>query len=394
MKKSLNNILVLVCICAIVSVILAITNAITAPAIEANEKAKVTKALLEVMPDGISFKPIDISQTKLPSTVEEAYRAENGGYVIKLKTTGFSTGMVIMCGVRADGTVSGSKLIASSETPNIGGVAATEFANITIGKSISDIEAVDIIAGATKTTEAYRSAVRDALNAALALQGVDVEVRTEEEILQDNLAAALPSANGDFEPYFITETLNGVSRVYQAKNKSGFVCVIGEEFVGLDSEGAVLSDTSDETAATAKNAILTLLSSETSDLLPTDYEGLSSLLVSAKKTATGNYVLEINGEGYGIKGTRKPSGKYILIRISLTSDGKIIDCMTVSQEETDGIGSVCANESFYGQFDGKTEANYGEIDAISGATTTTNGYKQAILIAFESVKIFERGATA
>ena len=394
MKRSLNNILVLVCICAVVSVILAITNALTAPAILANEKAKVKKALLQVMPDGVSFEQIDISTTKLPSTVEEAYRAENGGYVIKLKTTGYASGMVIMCGVSADGKVVGTKMIASGETPSIGGVAADTISKALIGKNADNVVEVDTIGGATKTTAAYRNAVKDALNAALALQGIDVEVRTEEEILRDNLNAALPSAGGEFEPYFIAEKLTNVSRVYQAKNKSGFVCVIGEQFVGLNAVGEALSESSDETAEIAETAMRTLFASETRDLTLTSYEGLSSRLVSAKKTATGNYVLEINGAGYGINGTRNPSGKYILIRVSLTSDGTIIDCMTVSQDETDGIGAACAEESFYGQFDGKTEENYDEIDAISGASLTTDGYKQAILVAFESVKIFERGAAA
>ena len=75
----------------------------------------------------------------------------------------------------------------------------------------------------------------------------------------------------------------------------------------------------------------------------------------------------------------------------MTAQGQIIDCLTVSQQETDGIGSACAEESFYGQFVGKTEENYDQIDAISGATLTTNGYKKAILRAFEAVNILEGG---
>ena len=102
----------------------------------------------------------------------------------------------------------------------------------------------------------------------------------------------------------------------------------------------------------------------------------------------------IKGAGYGITGGDKyhpASGEYIQILVSMTADGKIIDCLTVYQKETEGIGSACENESFYGQFVGKTEDNYAEIDAISKATLTTNGYKQAILRAFNTVKIFEGG---
>ena len=71
------------------------------------------------------------------------------------------------------------------------------------------------------------------------------------------------------------------------------------------------------------------------------------------------------------------------------ADGKIIVCETVSQKETDGIGSACADASFYSQFNGKTAENYGEIDAISGATITTQGYKTAVSKIFEAIKILK-----
>ena len=75
----------------------------------------------------------------------------------------------------------------------------------------------------------------------------------------------------------------------------------------------------------------------------------------------------------------------------MTAEGKIIDCLTVSEGETDGLGDACADDSFYGQFVGKTEENYTEIDAISGATLTTDGYKQAIERAFTVVKTLVGG---
>ena len=389
MKKYLSNILVLVCICAVVSVILSVTNALTAPKIEANEKEKTRKALLQVMPDGVSFEPVDISAETLPSTVREVYRAENGGYVIKLSTTGYSTGFVIMCGIRTDGTVSGAVCLSSTETLGYEKTYGQSF----LDKNKEEVEGVDTIAGATKTTAAYRSAVGDALNAALILYGHDVDIRTEEEILRDNLSAALPSANGEFEKRFLAEKLVGVDAVYEAKNKSGFVFLMGEQFIGLDENGKVISEIAEDVAATANTAAALLLASQTSPISLSSYAGLPTSLTSAEKTATGNYVLELKAAGYGIYGTRKPSGEYITIRVSLTSDGTVIDCLTLSQAETEGVGSVCAEESFYGQFRGKTEDTYTQIDAISRATVTTDGYKKAILDAFTSVRIFEKGAT-
>ena len=125
------------------------------------------------------------------------------------------------------------------------------------------------------------------------------------------------------------------------------------------------------------------------------YPDLTAYVLSAKKTATGNYVVETKGAGYGIKGGddyHPASGKYIEIRICLSAQGKIIDVVTTFQEESKGIGDACANEKFYGQFEGKTQADYKEIDAISGATVTTNAYLKAIERAFESLQILEGGS--
>ena len=88
---------------------------------------------------------------------------------------------------------------------------------------------------------------------------------------------------------------------------------------------------------------------------------------------------------------KKHSKHERLIRVSMTREGRIIDCLTVSEAETDGLGDACADESFYGQFAGKTEENYTEIDAISGATLTTDGYKQAIQRAFAAVNLLKGG---
>ena len=116
MKKSVVSTVVLVAICAVMAVLLALTNAITAPIIEKNQDAAANEALLEVMPNGQGFEKIDLSAYTLPSTVNEVYKEANGGYVVKMTTTGYASGMMIMCGINADGTVSGAVCLGSSET--------------------------------------------------------------------------------------------------------------------------------------------------------------------------------------------------------------------------------------------------------------------------------------
>jgi electron transport complex protein RnfG len=381
------------CVCVVITIALAITNSITAPIIEKNENAAANEALLVVMPNGKSFEKVDISNYTLPSTVVEAYKAETGGYVLKLETAGYASGFVIMCGVGADGKVTGAAVLSSGETPNIGGVAADKMAVNVSGKDASDIDSVDTIAGATKTTEAYRAAIKDALNAAIILGGGDVDIRTEEEILLENISEALPAAEGKFTKLFITEVITGIGAIYKADNGKGAVCIVGEEFIALDENYNVITEVSEDVARTVKEQAEKALTSTFEDIDLTKYADLPSALLSAKLTASGNYVLELRAAGYGINGDRYiASGEYIRIRVSMTAEGKIIDCFTVYQAETDGIGSACADEKFYGQFVGKTQENYGDIDGISGATITTRGYKTAILRAFESVAILKGGA--
>ncbi len=392
MKKSIKSIVVLVCICITVAVLMAMTNYITAPIIDEEEQEKANAALLEVLPGAEGFETVDISSYTLPATVTEVYRATSGGYVIKLSTTGYAPGMVIMCGVSPEGEVVGTKLISSGETPSkLGDVDKAGFIPALVGKNVGDVDSVDTVSGVTKTTSAYRAAVKDALNAVIILGGGSVDLRTEEEILAENLAAALPAGEGEFEKHFFVEVVEGVDAIYTAKNQKGYVAVVGEQFIGADADGKVITECSDEDKAAVEAALATVGASVLADVDLSLYEGLPSQLISAKRTASGNYVIDIKGAGYGINGEWHASGEYIVIRVSITASGRIIDTLTVSESESEGIGDACANESFYGQFDGKTEENYADIDAISGATLTTDGYKTAILRAFNCVKIFEEG---
>ena len=394
MSKSVKSIVTLVAICAVVTVVLALTNAITAPIIEANDAKAANAALLEVLPDGGSFTLADTAALTLPATVSEVYTAENGGTVVRLSTTGYASGMALMVGINPDGTVSGTKLIASQETPSIGGAAADTFSASVVGADITTVDGLATVSGATKTTAAYKNAVRDALNTVIILGGGSVDLRTEEEILADALSEALPAANGAFTKHFFVEVTEGVDAIYFADNGTGAVCIVDDQFIPLDASLTVITTCDETVAQNVKSVVDTVRATTTTALDLTAYAGLPEHLVKAEKTASGNYVMEIKAAGYGITGGDEyhpASGEYIMIRVSVTPDGRVIDCLTLSEEETDGIGSACADETFYGQFDGKTEETYQNIDAISGATLTTDGYKKAILRAFACVKIFEGG---
>ena len=319
-----------------------------------------------------------------------------------MNVTGKSAGLIILCGINAEGKVVSTKVVSDQETdsydvkvfPDVEG-ENSKYA----GMTLTDYSEY-IVAGATLTSRAYANAVKAALQAFVVANGGEVDLRTEEEILLDNLSAALPSANREFTKVFFVEKITGVDAIYSANNGSGYVAVIGETFVATDATGAVTGEADAAVAATVTTAVQTVVGSTSTEIdlseKAEELDILANYLVSVKVTATGNYDVIIKGAGYGITGGdsyHPASGKYIIIRVSISADGDIIDCLTVEEYETDGIGDACAKPDFYEQFIGKTESNYGEIDAINKATLTTNGYKNAILRAFQAVAILKGGAS-
>ncbi len=387
MIKHIKSIVSLTLICAVVSVLLALTNNLTSPIIKEQENAAVNESLSVVFPNGQDFSLIDLSQYELPETITEIYSEKSGGYVFKMTTAGYGTNFVLMCGINKDGIVTGATYISSNETLGV----EKDYGNTLKDKTIETIDNVETISGATRTTGAYKEAIKDALNSFTIINGGTVDLRDETQILNDNLNAALPQADGKFTSIFIADDIGEFTDVYSADNGAGYVLILGETFIATDKDGNVLTETNETLKANAQAAIKTIINSSVTEIDITKYQAMPTQILKAYKTNNGNYVFELRASGFGINGDKyyNPSGEYIYIKASATKDGKIISCITESQKETDGIGSACGEKSFYSQFNGKTEADYSEIDAISGATITTNGYKTAISKIFAAIKILE-----
>ena len=392
MKKSVQSTIVLVAICAVMAILLALTNAVTAPIIKINEDNAANEALLVVMPDGEGFEKVDISSYTLPSTVTEVYKEAKGGYVVTLTTAGYGSGLVIMCGVSPDGTVTGAVCLGSSETL---GKEKTFGENFT-GKDAAGVDAIDTISGATETTAAYKSAVKDALNAAVILGGGEADLRSPEEIFADNLKEALPSAEGEFVKQAIADKDAQIDFIYVAKNGAGYVYVIGEDtFIGIDAEGNLTATGYDDATIELVTEKVALAASHTK--VDTTDSGINKNITSVQKTEEGNYVIEVNGLGFAYFGDESHyvEGKDIPIQICvvISPEGVMLECLTVAHQESSGYGAACGEESYYGQFDGKTADNYKDVDIVGSPTygITNSGYLKAIERCFDAVKILEGG---
>lgn len=164
-KNIIKPVIVLTCICLVVSVLLAYVNSVTAPIIAEAEQKTAQEAMAEVLPEADSFEPINIDG--LPERVDEVYCAENGsGYVFMLTTKGYGGDMKLICGINADGTIEACKTLSHSETSGLGSKTAEDpYRNQYCGKSADTLGEVDAISGATISSTAYMNAVQDAFEA-------------------------------------------------------------------------------------------------------------------------------------------------------------------------------------------------------------------------------------
>ena len=71
----------------------------------------------------------------------------------------------------------------------------------------------------------------------------------------------------------------------------------------------------------------------------------------------------------------------------MKADGTNEKCKTHSHAETSGLGSKTAEDPYRSQYSGKSAEELSEVDAISGATISSNAYKNAIEDAFKAYEI-------
>ena len=401
-KKSLKDVVVLVVICAVFATILAAVNSVTAPIIAERLEGAANQAYEAVMPGATGFEDVDLSSYTLPATVVEAKREKSGmGYAVKLETKGYGPGMILIIGVDANGVVTGATCITSSET---NGVEKTYGDNF-VGKNLADSAAVDTVGGSTLTSQAYKSAVSDAINTATILGGGSADLRTPEEILKDNLMTALPEGGEDFTLMFMVEVIEGVDKIYSADNGKGYVCVIGEEFIGVGEDGVALGDSANKAVAEAAVAIVDATEIEEVTLTDEYKKSFTSItevgytvVTKVQKTLSGNYIVDLETDGFGVLGDDSGyisgSGERMKIRVALSSEGKVIDAQTIYHSETETYGGLQLKDGAYNfGFISKTESEVSGAEIVAGCTRTTQAFKQAVLLAFETVTTLEGGAT-
>ncbi len=153
MRSKLIPALTLALICLTVALILASVNLLTEEKIAQEQYKKEQSALKDIMPAGDNFTSIYVDG--IDESITAVYSEDNGGYIFKVSTKGYNSGLVILCGIDAKGNLTGVNSTQTSETPSKENGIGELFNGMN-----ADSQKEIIVSGATKTSKAYSEAVR------------------------------------------------------------------------------------------------------------------------------------------------------------------------------------------------------------------------------------------
>ncbi|WGX76708.1 RnfABCDGE type electron transport complex subunit G [Paraclostridium bifermentans] len=168
---------ILFAICAVASLMLSLTNNITAPVIQQRNIQANNESRQEVLQVAEEFKEVTNVKNDL---IEEVYQGTKGGevvgYTIKTTPKGYGGKVEVMVGISNDGKISGVKIGNNSETPGLGSKSADpSFKDQYNGKSTktplnvvkgnaSNENDIVAISGATITSKAVTAGVNAAMD--------------------------------------------------------------------------------------------------------------------------------------------------------------------------------------------------------------------------------------
>lgn len=401
--------IVLTAICLVVSAALAGTYNLTKPVIAAQQQGAADAARAVVLEGAGSFTQLDASSYE---NVTEIYKEDSGlGYVITSTAKGYGGEMTVMTGIKADGTISGIKVISHSESQGIGSNVVANDEYLAKYSGADSTLQVDNYTGATVSSKALKSALTSAFKAFGGVAGVEV---AEEKV--DPKEVIFPEAT------FTEITLEGADKAYIADGR-GYIVVtsdtgfdgkievytgfdadwkiagvalgdngetpgiggaVGEtdytgQYVGKDTlddiqavSGATYSSTGFKNCVTKALALIPALQQYDLDLnkefFPdaTEFTVLEGIEKADKVVRCGDqgYVITVSTDGY--------HGRFAL-RIGFDSDDKIVKIQVVESHESVGFGAQLTEQSYLDTWTGK---GLGEAaDAISGATVTSDAFR-------------------
>ncbi|MCL2210056.1 MAG: FMN-binding protein [Treponema sp.] len=160
-KEFIMPIIVLSLICLFVSGALAVVNGFTKPVIDLAAAERAAAARKEIIPQADGFELLHPEGA--PRSITEIYRATNDtGYIFMISIPGYGGDIKMICGIDNNGRIIKTAVLAHTETKGMTDpVFAEPHQNQYPGKD-KNLENIIPVTGATISSNAYKSGVRDA----------------------------------------------------------------------------------------------------------------------------------------------------------------------------------------------------------------------------------------
>ncbi len=407
-NDSIKSIVVLGSICLVVAILLSAVNYVTAPIIEEAAGAAASESLKVVLPDATSFEEVALPEGTA-ETVTGIHKDVGGsGYAVTLSTSSSysQSPMTFTVGFGVDGKIVAVEMTNYAETKDFG-----DYPQSYVGAD-SALGGVELAAGVTYSSTAFKAAVEDAFAALISLGGISEGQKSEEQIIAEIMANALPGAVDSAGKFRVSEVkidMPNVISAYKAENGVGGAAVVdymGKKLVCAmsasgsvcfyDLEANVVIDADFTFAkniaeaagvyAIAENdhklAEATLVEGETLEKIELKNQfGIvsSAYRITSPTRSSDAYVFVARPFGY-----KDPMAMTFVIE-----NGSVVSYKNIGDfiQYGEYYSVPGLSESDYMQsITGKTEADVGDDMLVAGATISTSAAKKAAEDAFAAYK--------
>ncbi len=326
---------------------------------------------------------VDSTDMSAEDAVPAVAVVEAEGEVFTGSTQGFAGPVAVEVTI-SEGVITGIKIGDDqfAETPGFGAKALEEdFQKQFIGKSLPvSVEDIDAIAGATITTNAVIEAINNAEQIA--------DVATAEAISGTVYTA---SAEGFAGPVAVEVTVDNdqITAIVIGDNQfaetPGFGALALEDDFQKQFIGKSLPVKAEDIDAIAgatitTNAVIDAINSAfggTSEEIPAD----TATSATADTTASATAAVETEGEETVLVGSAQGFNGPVVVEVTVDANNTIT-AITIGDEtfvETLGFGTNVQRESYTSKFIGRViPLQDGDIDAVTGATITSNAVVEAV----------------
>ncbi len=401
MKKKIPAWLVLTVICIAAAALLGVTNLLTKDVISDNALREAMATKLALLPETKTFEDLEngISVGKDSSGKEV-------GYTKSALTQGFGGEIEVTAAARPDGTIAGISVGGSNfaETAGLGARAKepefqAQFAGKKAPVSLSkDGGEIDALTGATITSRAVIKGVNEAMAGIAEVAGFTVESTSTFEDLGNATYAATAAGFGG--PVKVTVSMKpdrSIAAITIGDESFAETPGLGaraleaeyrEQFIGktlpLNAQDVDILTGATITSTAVMDAIAQIDEGIGDSVIPeADFSVQEDATITENETAGKSDAASSEAVTNPNEYSAKAQGFMGHVKVTVTLDEeKKISSIEIGDEEfaeTPGLGATAKEESFRNQFIGKSiPVEAGDIDAISGATITTNAVLEAL----------------